>query len=223
MKNYFLAHPLQFPKSNQIERVNLALLKKEGSNMKKTLRTILRFVMVSAVVASIESSGAYGLELGQIKVAGTACFNPEASQAMIQDQVLMIQTATVVKKLANVAFARGTCLFSLPLALGVNERLVIRHFDMIGEMNLSPGASLKSQTEVFFAGGRGPILTANQVAGSSREKSSIFVSQDSEILTECGASVILRGNSSVTISGGLSRSTGRLDGVHVFATVEACE
>lgn len=184
----------------------------------------LRLLSVSTLfIAPLFSPIAKSMSLGSLTIAGSGCFQKEDAKAEFSDQHLLVHIKTMAKKSIQDSIARGACQFALPIQLEKNERLVIKHSDLLGIMNVAAQSQIIIQSEVFFAGDKGVIIKKIEKTEDQRVKKSIFESSDEIIQSQCGESLILRGNSSLTLSGQKSRSTARLDQVNLIAEVESCE
>lgn len=161
--------------------------------------------------------------LGQLETAGTACFNWDESPVLMTRQQILIPVRTFVKRAEGSRVVRGSCQFALPLTVPADHRLVIRSIGLTHLVNLSAGTQSKAQLEVFYPGSEGPKLDLVEQATDKRFANLTQAQIQTELVTECGAQVTLRGNSNILLIGGEGHSTAKLDGVQIEYELAPCE
>lgn len=162
------------------------------------------------------------VEVGQLQVAGTACVNTFVS-APDDLQVLILPLSISLKKTADKALARGTCMISLPIKVKSGYRLVLSDLSAEGVVNLRKGSKSRVDLEIFKAGEKGQVQSALHDASNKRVREDIDLSQAGEVFSlGCGESGILRGNAAILLQGS-ARATASLFTIGLRAKVEACD
>ena len=191
----------------------------------KNLKTIAK---ASSLIAAFIGSVAYAdpaITLGEITVGGTACFlnNAPPIPAEIQNDQLMIPIAAMVKKDVSKKLARGTCQFALPIQLAPDHKLIIEDATLLANINIANPSKSRIAVEVFKAGSVGPKLIDESESTARRIKKDISLTQQGVILeSACGESLILRGNTSILLTGS-ARATARTDLLQLGARVVECK
>lgn len=178
-------------------------------------------VLVSGLFA-LSAQAQTGFSLGQLQVAGGACQDSQSKQVEVSRNSLLIPLVSLVKKAKGDQEKRGACGFALPIQVARNHRLVIRDLSMKGKVDLSRGTHSVINLEIFEAGSRGEIHSREDGSNYRRVRKGIELRKDGNILvTECGAGLILRGNSHSHIQGE-SRASVVLHEVSLQVDVERC-
>jgi hypothetical protein len=180
------------------------------------------FLAVFIVFGMMAAEATEGIQLGELTLAGTACrLGNDQFDVSIEDGKLQIPAASVIRKASATSLARGTCNFILPLQLEPNYRLVLRNLSAMGDLNLAKNTTSRVDLEIFTAGTTGDKLQSVETARRKIRKTFTLKKQGVVLETACGASLNLRGNSSLLLqSGGSSNSALHL--VEMDADVERC-
>jgi hypothetical protein len=162
------------------------------------------------------------LALGELETGGNACFNWDESPVLATDHQILIPIRTFVKRAEGSRVVRGSCQFALPLSIPKDHRLLIRSIGVNHLVNLSPGTQAKAQLEIFYPGFEGPKLELVENALDGRLANLTQAQMQGELVTECGAKVVLRGNSNILLIGGGDHSTAKLDNVQIEYELQPC-
>lgn len=186
-------------------------------NLKNALLALVFVLVAVHAEAALDN-----VEIGELQVAGSACVNAFVAAPEEIDS-LALPLSIALKKNADQSLARGTCMFSLPLKVKDGYRLVLSDLDAEGVVNLRKGSKSRVDLEIFKAGSKGQVQTAQHDASNEKIREDILLSQSGEVLRfGCGESGILRGNASVLLQGS-SRATASLVLIKLKAVVEACD
>jgi hypothetical protein len=182
----------------------------------------LAVFIVFGMMAAEAAQTTEGIQLGELTLAGNACrLGSGQFDVSIEDGKLQIPAASVIRKASSASLARGTCNFILPLQLEPNYRLVLRNLSAMGDLNLAKNTTSRVDLEVFTAGSQGDKLTSTETARKKTRKTFTLKKLGDVLATACGASLNLRGNSSLLLqNGGTSNSALHL--IEMDAEIEAC-
>lgn len=176
------------------------------------------FILFGVLAADAEDH----IQLGELTLAGTACrLGNDQFEVAIEDGRLQIPAASTLRKASNASLARGTCNFILPIQLEQGHRLVLKNLSAMGDLNLAKNTTSRVDLEIFAAGSQGDKLNATETARKKTRKTFTLKKQGEVLVTACGASLNLRGNSSLLLqNGGASNSALHL--IEMDAEVETC-
>lgn len=165
-----------------------------------------------------------GLTLGQLQFAGSNCRNGSGSvDAIIVNGNLNVPVASSVVKASEERLKRGTCHFILPIQVAEGYRLVVKDAVLSGFIDLSKATTSNIQFEIFKAGSKGEIVKRTDGSESRRERRTIRLVQDGEVLkSECGESLNLRGNTSILLQGE-PRAYTAINRLQLGIEVERCD
>ena len=170
-----------------------------------------------ATVAQAQS----GLKLGELSIAGSACRDNHENLSL-QRWVLQIPLEASVQKSSSQQIASGACSFSLPIQMKHGYRLIVRDLLASGDVKLYRETKSRVRLEVFAAGERGEILEREDGSKTQKVSRSIRLRQEGDVfVSECGASLILRGNTSIQVAGA-KRGTVNLDEIQMVLETERC-
>jgi hypothetical protein len=181
---------------------------------------LLMVLWISAAEAQVEA--------GDLQIAGTACLITDAEQigkVEIIDGNLVLPIALRVQAAGGrERLKRGSCGNALPLKVEEGYRLRISDVAVRANLQLPAKAQGQIQVEIFQAGSRGLILKATDKAAEGRLNRSYVLASGSaaELVTECGASLILRAQGSMIVMNAATRGTGSLGLLRARVTVEKC-
>lgn len=181
---------------------------------------LLMVLWISAAEAQVEA--------GDLQIAGTACLITDVEQigkVEITDGNLVLPIALRVQAAGGrEKLKRGSCGNALPLKVEEGYRLRISDIAVRANLQLPAKAQGQIQVEIFQAGSRGLVLKMIDKAADRRlNRSYILASTEgTEIVTECGASLILRAQSSITVMNASTRATGSLGLLRARVRVEKC-
>lgn len=194
--------------------------------MNDLIKIILSLALIGFAAQAADASEddtSSTLVFGEFKIAGTGCYQPQGLPVpVVTDKEIRLPVATMVKRSAQEALKRGSCAFSLPLQLPSSHRLIVKSLKVRHHLNLAAGTAARARIEIFKTGAQGPVLSLNDQAGEHRRRHASQIESEIDLVTACGESLILRGNSSVTLQDGQGRSTARLDGYDLSYTLEEC-
>jgi len=182
------------------------------------------FGYLSSVLFVLSAQAQSGIALGDLVLGGNACRLAGVGpiDVHVEHGILQIPAASLVKKAAGTTMARGTCNFSLPIRVADGYRLVIRDLEAVGEVNLARGTTAKTQLEIFGAGSQGDIAKRTDGSSLKAVRKTIRLRQDGDLLvSDCGGSLTLRGNSVVLLQG-KSRGSAGLHLIELGVEVERC-
>lgn len=181
---------------------------------------ILMVLWISAAEAQVE--------VGDLQITGTGCLITDAEQIgkveLIDEKLVMPIALRVQAAGGREKLKRGSCGNALPLKVQEGYRLRISDVAVRANLQLPVKAQGQIQVEIFQAGSRGLILKAADKAEERRLNRSYTLASaiGSEIVTECGASLILRAQGSITVLNAATRATGSLGLVRARVKVETC-
>jgi len=181
-----------------------------------------KLMLALSALASV-SAFADDMVLGQPGYGGSGCPQGTASAVLAPDQksmsILFDRYVTEAGPSVGVPIARKSCMISIPVHVPQGYILGIFSLDYRGANALPASATAQFNVEYFFAGGRGPRYTKTFL-GTRREDNGEFLIHN-ELLAEgivwtgCGADVILRTNSSMTVRSPREYASTSIDSVDV--------
>lgn len=181
---------------------------------------VLFGIMMTSLFA-LTASAQSGVSLGRLSFGGSAC-QTQYSKPTLRGGVLRVPLTTQVSKSSGTRLERGTCAFTLPVQVAPGYRLVLNDLSALGSVNLSKGTTSRADLEVFAAGDHGEVLTSVEGSQTKNVRKRIQLKQDGEVLVSaCGASLNLRGNSSILLQGD-ARASANLQFVELAVEVERC-
>jgi hypothetical protein len=156
------------------------------------------FILAGTLAAEAQE----GIELGELNLVGTACrMETGALEVTIEEGKLRLPTASILRKASGTGLARGTCNFALPIQLAPDYKLVLKNLETGGDISLAKGTSAQADLEIFVAGQSGNKLQYKEVAKKKLRKTFALKKAGTILESECGASLILRGNSALLLQG----------------------
>ncbi len=170
------------------------------------MKTLIVGLLAALSMLGASSAEAASIKLGSLGYGGTGCPAGTAS-------VSASGTAISVKfKSYNVAaggstgksFDREACSLAIPISVPKGQAVAIVGMDFTGYANIPSGASVTFTLEQFLVGGQGPKVNKT-VTGPIKGK---FTASTNAALTwsACGASTILRTNSSLLVKASGSKA-----------------
>lgn len=148
---------------------------------------------------------AYSMEMGEVSIAGNICQNPVGTHKVVSGadpDSFVIPLGVYLKKDNTAGLARGACTFAVPLKAEANKRIVVRAARQFYSLRTYQDVSkAKIDVELFKAGSRGPLLSAEIPGSEGLSKTHGFLVADDVIVSGCGESLNLRGNLSAMIVG----------------------
>lgn len=185
----------------------------------------LLILVAPAIVHSQTNEGtAQAIVMGDLQRSGNGCLAGRNDLEFEEDGTLRLGIGLAVRKAAGSgSIARATCQVSLPIQVSAGHRLAIRQAQSAAGFNLAAGTQASVQLEVFQAGSRGELLTAEARSEGSRVRREVFLNGQDLLVTGCGESMILRANASARILGGTGRSTASMRDARLDLTIEHCD
>ncbi len=164
-----------------------------------------RLAIALAVVLTLTGPAtAASARVGKIGLGGPGCPAGSATAAITADGHLSIRfTQFRVSAGGARGFDRKACGLSIPISLSAGTAVAIVGVQYRGTNNLPAGAKSTISAEIFFAGGRGPVVSRS-FSGPLNRSFSHSTAAAGTVWSACGADLNLRINSSlrVTTSGG---------------------
>jgi hypothetical protein len=142
--------------------------------------------------------------VGTIGLGGPGCPAGSAAATITADGHLSIRfTRFQVSAGGARSFDRKACSLSIPISVPAGMAVAIVGVQYRGTNNLPAGARSTISAEIFFAGGRGPVVSRS-FSGPLNRSFSYSTAAAGTVWSDCGADLNLRVNSSlrVTTSGG---------------------
>lgn len=186
---------------------------------------ILKKVVILSLI-SLAAHAQNGIAFGKMKLGGTACSLSDIGpiDVTINHGTLQIPAISTLKKVAGDSLERGTCQFVVPVTLAPGYRLVLRDMAAWADLRLSRGTSARIDLEIFAAGSQGDRITLVESAPDRRIRKTVQLHQDGEVLVSaCGESFNLRGNTSILMQGQSAVSShATLHLIEMTAEIERC-
>lgn len=174
----------------------------------------------------LSSTAALAAEFGQPALGGAGCIAPANARVIKKiagKDRYSVPIQMSVAKSAEAQIGRAACSMALPVSLAAGEKLVVRDVSQKVKFSVGPKTKAIANLEVFLAGDRNEVLKAEVEAKNATIKSTRYL-QAEEVVAEsaCGESLILRANSSVTITGAAITSV-KTDAALLVLSIESCE
>lgn len=184
------------------------------------MKPILFTVMV------LTSTAAFAAEFGQPAIAGAGCVAPANARVLKKisgkDRYAAPIQMNVVKG-ADAQIGRASCNMAIPVSLASGEKLVVRDVSQKAKFSVGPKTKAIANLEVFLAGDHSEVLKAEVEAKTATIKATRYL-QAEEVVAEsaCGGSLIVRANSSVTVTGAGITSV-KTDAALLSLSIETCD
>ena len=172
-------------------------------------RTMFRLISALALVGLLAAPAvAAGPSIGKLGVGGTGCPAGTVSASLGVNTLSLKFSQYRAAAGGARSFDRKACGVSIPFSVPAGKSVAIVGVTYSGRNSLPSGASAKLSSEIFFAGGKGPVATKT-FSGPASGKFSISTASVGTVWSACGASLNLRINSSLLVktAGGKSAST----------------
>lgn len=180
----------------------------------------LALVLVVAAIYSEAGEVLEGVEFGELKTAGNACFNLDSNLTTEQGELEPMNLRA--KKAADQILLRGQCGFSLPVQLIPGFKLKVTKLEVAGIANLRKGSRGQLNLEIFKATQKGVIHQLNFDASEKRIREDFELSKDQELLTiGCGEAGLIRGQAAILLQG-QNRATLSVDKLKLKFEIEKC-
>jgi hypothetical protein len=164
-------------------------------------RSAAALALLLMLAAPVEAASA---RVGKIGLGGPGCPAGSATASITADGHLSIRfTQYRVSTGGARSFDRKACGLTIPISLPAGMAVAIVGVQYRGTNNLPAGAKSTISAEIFFAGGRGPVVSRS-FSGPLNRSFSHSTAAAGTVWSACGADLNLRINSSlrVTTSGG---------------------
>jgi hypothetical protein len=176
----------------------------------RILATTVRLTVAAGLVLSLMAPvSAASAKLGKIGLGGTGCPAGTATVALSRDGTSLTIRFTRYEVSAGGArsFDRKACGLTIPVTLPAGMAVAIVGVQYKGVNRLPTGARSTLSAEIFFAGGRGPVVSRS-FTGPLNRSFTYTTAAAATVWSACGAALNLRVNSSlrVTTSGGRAAS-----------------
>jgi hypothetical protein len=172
-------------------------------------RTLIQLAAALALGALLTAPAmAAGPSIGKLGVGGTGCPAGTVSAAVGSNTLSLKYSKYIASAGGARSFDRKACGVAIPFQVPAGLSVAIVGVQYRGLNKLPSGATSVLSTELFFAGGKGPVVTRT-FKGPVTGKFDLTTVSGTPIWSACGASLNLRIQSSlkVTTSGGKSAST----------------
>jgi hypothetical protein len=172
----------------------------------KTIGKLAAALAIALTITSPVSSAS--ARVGKIGLGGPGCPAGSATAAITADGHLSIRfTQYRVSAGDGRSFDRKACGLTIPVSLPAGMAVAIVGVQYKGVNKLPSGAKSTISAEIFFAGGKGPVVSRN-FTGPLNRSFNFTTAAGATVWSECGAALNLRINSSlrVTTSGGRTAS-----------------
>lgn len=143
--------------------------------------------------------------LNTIEIAGSACDGAVGTRELLQVSPMRYQipNGIYLKKDEDKRVARGVCTFALNLQASTQTKIVVSNSHQLVSVRTYPAQTkARVELEIFKAGTQGDKQILEIASVDKAEKlSQVMSNQSLELQTECGGSMILRGNLAATLTG----------------------
>ena len=185
------------------------------------MKAILGFL--SSVLLAFSAQAQSGIAIGEGTIAGDSCKDLYVIETGGTEDTIQISLRSSVRKWTDKQLERGSCNFAIPIRVAKGHRLIIKDLVAFGKVDLSKGTTSKHNLEIFASGSQGEILKREEGSSTKRVRKNIQIRRDGNLLvTQCGADINLRGNSSILLQGDAKASAG-LSLVVLGFEVEKCQ
>jgi hypothetical protein len=154
---------------------------------------------LAMLVASLSPATAAGPSIGRLGVGGTGCPAGTVSASLTGGGSTLSLKFSKYRAAAGGArsFDRKACGVAVPFTVPAGQSVAIVGVQYAGRNKLPVGATATLQTETFFAGGRGPVVSKTFTSTGSYRFTSVA---SAPVWSACGASLNLRVNSSLRVN-----------------------
>lgn len=150
------------------------------------------------ILGALPTAQAAG-SLGKLGVGGTGCPAGSVTAALGANNLTVRFKRYVASASGARTFDRKACGLSIPFRVPAGMSVAIVGVQYAGRNSLPAGATATLRTETFFAGGSGPVV-AKTFAGPTSTSYRLTSVSAAPIWSACGASLILRVNSSLRVN-----------------------
>ena len=161
-----------------------------------------RFMAIAALLAVLVApAAAAGPSIGRLGVGGTGCPAGSASATLSGGGTVLSLKFSRYRAMAGGArsFDRKACGISIPFTAPPGKSVAIVGVQYRGRNVLPAGASGTISAEIFFAGGKGPVVSKS-LRGPANGPFSFTTMGSATVWSACGASFNLRINSSIRVT-----------------------
>lgn len=151
--------------------------------------------LVAMLVAPAQAAGP---GIGKPGVGGTGCPAGTVSAAAGANTLSLRFTSFRASAGGARSFDRKACGVSIPFTVPAGMSVAIVGVTYKGLNSLPAGASARLSSEIFFAGGKGPVATKTY-DGPSKGPFTFSTASVGTVWSACGASLNLRVNASVLV------------------------
>jgi hypothetical protein len=165
-------------------------------------------LVAAALMMLVPAVSAAPLTIGKIGLGGPGCPAGSATAAITADGHLSIRFRQYRVSAGGArSFDRKACGLTIPVSAPAGMSVAIVGVQYKGFNRLPPGAKSTISAEIFFAGGRGPIVSRSFTGPLNRSFTHTSAAS-ATVWSECGADFNLRINSSLRVmtSGGRAAS-----------------
>lgn len=166
------------------------------------------------------------LDLKSVAIAGTGCARQSGQVYMDFDSernILHVRPTQFRNEVgAQGALSVRSCQLVVPVAIPGGKRLTISQIDLLGKVDILPGASARLGFEAFLAGSSAP--RRYRVLSSKSPLYGRVLTRRTEVLkSKCGGHEILRLNSSIHLFGsGAKPENFQIDNLSLYLNLEDC-
>ncbi|HEY8278364.1 MAG TPA: DUF4360 domain-containing protein [Bdellovibrionota bacterium] len=178
-------------------------------------------ILLSLLVLSVSPDAlADGIRLGDPSYGGTGCPGGSASVSLSPDQkaISILFDQYVVEAGGSKSFDRKNCNIAVPVHVPQGYSVAVMAIDYRGFVQLPRGARANLMVNYFLAGGGRGVTSNKSFYGESSQE---YVTTDrlgleSIVWSACGASTILRANTSMLVQSNSRRE-------QAMATVDSAD
>lgn len=164
-------------------------------------------LIISLVLVALYSNA---MEVGEVQIAGNICQQAVGAHSVekgIDEGTYIIPLGVYLKKDNSASLARGSCTFAMSVTADAHKRIRVQQAQQFFSLKSFENVNkVKIDLEVFRAGERGLVMSAELPTANQKEKRHGYLSQEDVLVSECGAGLTLRGNlSALSMGSGKSR------------------
>ncbi len=187
--------------------------------MKKGLAKLLGFAFG---LCAVSANGLDTIEVGTINKGGSGCYNSKA-KAVVSGNRLFVPLSLLHSKVADNAIERSNCAIVLPIQAREGTRLKLKDPFIQGDVAIRKQTKLSINVEVFSPDQKGEKMNYAISTAEQSVQKRIYLNSEDELVTECGGSVMLRVNSSATVTSKTgTKSRASVDWLRMNLVEEVC-
>jgi hypothetical protein len=161
------------------------------------------------------------VEITSVGAGGGGCAADSQVSVFISEQTLSLSMPDMNvsnSSSRDILQSRKSCALAVGLNIKPGYRIKVSAAAFFVEARGDRKAQAVAKTEIFQAGGRGPVV---QTAIPLNRGPGV-VKQKTKFVTQCGGSLLLRTNSSVQIRNASQESVASFDKIKLLLSVEKC-